>query len=218
MVMQTKAYRLLLIDSRAIYRRGLRALLKKVPDLDVVGEAADSPTALERAREVQPDVVLIDLHFPGCDVVQTIAQLRQDVPGVNIVVLSGKEEEPSLVLQAIRAGARGCVSQDSEVEELMKAIRLVTRGQAVLGPESLTGLISLITQSEMPIDQSREPDRLTSREREVLGLVALGRTNREIAQRLFVSESTVRSHIHNILDKLQLANRVQAAAFALAQR
>ncbi len=216
-MMQIKAYRLLLVDSRSIFRQGLRALLKKYPDLDVVAEVADGWSALEKARELRPDVILINMHVAGSDVLQTAAELRLKVPGANILILTHDGEDPNFLYQAIRAGARGCISEDSEVADLVKAVRLVAQGQAVLGPESLTSLINMLIQPDAPSEQSRV-DRLTVREREVLELVAQGITNREIAERLYVSESTVRSHIHNILDKLQLSNRVQAAAFALTSR
>ena len=218
MLMQTKAYRLLLVDSRLMFRQGLRALLKRFQDLEIVGDAADGTSALELARELQPDVVLIDIHVADADVLQTTADLRRELPRANVIIMSADADDPNFVFQAIRAGARGCVSQDGEVDDLAKAIRLVAQGQAVLGPRSLTSLIDLITRVESPVEQARVADRLTVREREVLELVAQGSTNREIAQRLFVSESTVRSHIHNILDKLQLTNRVQAATFALTKR
>src|SRR5579884_3996092 len=194
MMMQMKAYRLLLVDSRSIFRHGLRALLKKYPDLDVVAEVADGWSALEKARELHPDVILINMHFAGSDVLQTAAEIRHEVPGANILILTHDGEDPSFLYQAIRVGAKGCISEDSEIADLVKAIRLVAQGQAVLGPESLTCLINLLIQPDAPSEQSRVIDRLTVREREVLDLVAQGITNREIAERLYVSESTVRSH------------------------
>lgn len=218
MMMQQKTYRLLLVDSRSMFRQGLRALLDRVDDLTVVGEATDCLETLEQARRLLPDLVLIHVHVAGGDIIQTTADLRRDLPSVRVIVLTADSNDPNLVYQAVRAGARGYVSQDSEVDDLVKAIRLVAQGQAVLAPQSLTSLVDLITQPQSPIERARVAHQLTLREREVLELVAKGITNREIARRLFVSESTVRSHIHNILDKLQLENRVQAATFVLANR
>lgn len=217
-MMQTKTCRLLLVDSRAIIRQGLRALFRKFSDLEVVAEVADAWSALARARELCPDVILINIHVAGRDVLQMTADIRRDVPSSNVLILSSDGEDPNFLFQAIRAGARGCVSEDSDITDLVKAIRLVAQGQAVLGPESLTSLINLLTQPDTSTEQARVVDRLTVREREVLDLVAQGSTNREIAERLYVSENTVRSHIHNILDKLQVSNRVQAATFAMTTK
>jgi len=218
MTMQTKSYRLLLVDSRVMFRQGLRALLRRFQDLVVVGEAADGLAAIDLAREARPDVVLIDIHASGADILRAMVDLRREVPEANVVVLTVDDEDSGFVLQAIRAGARGCISQDSEIEDLVKAIRLVAQGQAVLAPQSLTSLIDFITQPDSAVEAPRDVDRLTAREREVLDIVAQGVTNREVAERLCVTESTVRSHMHSILDKLQLSNRVQAATFALLAR
>jgi len=218
MKMQIRTHRLLLVDSRVMFRQGLRALLERVDDLIVVGEASDCAEAIELARELQPEVILLDIHVPGCDIVQTTATIGREFPDTKIVILTGDSNDPNLVYQAIRAGARGYVSQDSQIDDLVEAIHLVAQGQAVLAPQSLTSLVDLITHPKMQPECDRIADRLTTRENEVLELVSKGITNREIARRLFVSESTVRSHIHNILDKLQLSNRVQAAAFVLMSR
>jgi DNA-binding NarL/FixJ family response regulator len=201
-----------------MFRQGLRALLERVDDLVVVGEASDCFGAIELARELLPEVILLDIHVPGCDIVRTTATIGREIPTTKIVILTGDSNDPNLVYQAIRAGARGYVSQDSQIDDLVEAIHLVAQGQAVLAPQSLTSLVDLITHPKMPAECDRIGDRLTTREHEVLELVSKGITNREIARRLFVSESTVRSHIHNILDKLQLSNRVQAAAFVLMSR
>jgi len=218
MMMHTRTYRVFLVDSRSMFRQGLRALLRHFPDVVVAGEAADGLTMLELARERSPDVVLIGAQLSGADILQTTANIRREMPRANVIILTTDAEDSTFIFQAIRTGARGCISQDSDIEDLVKAIRLVGQGQAVLAPQSLTDLINLITQPESPTEHTRVLDRLTNREREVLNLISQGITNREIAERLCVTESTVRSHIHSILDKLQLTNRVQAATFALTAR
>jgi|SRR5579884_2356724 len=218
MMLQQGTCQLLLVDSRSMLRQGLRALFERVDDITVVGEAADCAEALEQARKLQPDVVLIGIHIPGCNVVQATEELRRELPHTKVIILTEESNSANLIFQAIRAGARGYVSQDSELDDLVKAIHLVFQGQAVLAPQSLTSLVDLITQPQSLIGHTRAVTQLTVREREVLELVAKGITNRQIASRLFVSESTVRTHIHNILDKLQLENRVQAATYAMASR
>ncbi|HZW33418.1 MAG TPA: response regulator transcription factor [Isosphaeraceae bacterium] len=211
-------WRVMIVDAHTMVRQGLRALLSGYPDLVVVGEAVDGASALARARQLQPDVILLDIQLPDGEGTETVAALHQQVPASRIIILTAATDDPDLVYRAIRAGALGFISKDGDVEELVKAIRAVGEGQAVLVPQSLTSLVAFITRAPAPAEEAPcLTERLSAREQEVLELVAQGCTNREIAERLVVSESTVRSHLHNILDKLQLSNRVQAATFALRQ-
>ncbi len=214
----TGTFRLLLVDSRSMFRQGLRALLERFSDLNIVGEATSGLEAFEQVRSLQPDVVLIGLYAPGYDYLQAASNIRREFPQTKVVVLTMDSSDPDLVYRAIRAGARGYLPQDSEIDDLVDTIRSVARGQTALAPQSLNNLVNFITEPEHSIEQSRVSVRLSPREKEVLDLVAGGMTDREIAERLCISESTVRSHIHNILDKLQLTNRVQAAAFVLTSR
>ncbi len=211
-------FRLLLVDSRSMFRQGLHALLERFPDLKVVGEAATGHEACDQARAFQPDVVLIGLYAPGYDYLQAAATIHRELPQTKVVILTMDSSDPDLVYRAIRAGARGYLPQDSGIDELVDTIRSVARGQTALAPQSLNNLVNFITEPEHSIEQPRVSVRLSPREQEVLDLVAGGMIDREIAERLCISESTVRSHIHNILDKLQLTNRVQAAAFVLTSR
>ncbi len=211
-------YRLFLLDSRSMFRQGLRVLLERVPDLAVVGEATSGGEAIEQVRRLQPDLVLMGLYPPGHDYLQAASNIRRELPQTKIIVLTVDGSDPDLVYRAIRAGARGCLAQDSGIDELVHTIRQVARGQMALAPQSLDSLVTFITQPEHSIGHSRVSVRLSTREQEVLELVAQGLIDRDIADRLCISESTVRRHIHNILDKLQLTNRVQAAAFVLTSR
>ncbi len=210
--------RLLIVDDHKMVRQGLRALLGDCSDFVVVGEAEDGAEALTRARQLRPDVILMDLRMPGVDGLQATANIRRELPEVKIVVLTVHGDDSELVFRALKAGAVGYVPKIGDIEEVMRAIRAVVQGQAFVAPPSLTSLVKLIVKtSETPPTNGKEQasEQLSAREREILELVAQGHSNREIAERLYVSESTVRSHLHNILSKLQLQNRVQAAAYVL---
>jgi len=206
-------------DDHALVRAGIRTLLEKLPDVTIIGEAGDGLEAIERVRLLRPDVILMDHQMPRLDGVQATARIREFLPEARIIILDVHGDDPKLMYQAIRTGAMGYVPKTSTSDDLINAIRLVAQGHAALPAPSLTRLVDFIVSSsgEAPSNE-RVRDGLSDREQEVLNLVAEGKSNREIADSLYISESTVRSHLHNILSKLNLANRVQAAAFALGHR
>jgi DNA-binding NarL/FixJ family response regulator len=215
-----EAYRVLIADGHALLRQGISALLREHPDLVVVGEAASAAEALEMSRQLQPNVVLVDAELPSSDGFQATRQIRAELQDARVIVLSIRDNCPELVYSAIRAGALGFVTKTSEIGDLVAAIRSVGSGQASIATGSLTSLITALGSSDL-VESGRShsaAETLTEREQEVLALVTEGHSNREIASLLCISESTVRSHLHNILDKLHLSNRVQAATYALTSR
>lgn len=202
-----------------MFRQGLRALLEDSPDLIVVGEAANGLEAVEKARELRPDIVLMDIQMPVCGGLEAVAILRDQLPTAKVIVLTVHGNDPDLVYRAIKAGAVGYVPKLSDIEDLVKTIRVVASGQAAIAPNSLTSLVAFLSAAqERPIETSSPVEKLSTREQEVLDLVAQGKSNREIGDILCISESTVRSHLHNILGKLELTNRVQAATYAMNLR
>ncbi len=205
--------RVLIADDHPIVRDGLRTLINTEPGMELVGEAINGADAVEKARRLQPDVILMDLVMPVKDGIQAITEIKQFLPKVPILVLTSFSDEDK-VFPAIRAGAMGYLLKDASPEQLLQAIYNVHKGEASLHPSIALQLIREINQpSNLPLIE----DPLTDRELEVLRLVAQGLTNQEIAERLVRSEWTVRTHVRNILSKLHLANRTQAALYALRE-
>ncbi len=202
--------RILIADDHAVVRQGLRMFLELDPELEVVGEASDGLEALEKAHELKPDVVVMDLLMPRLDGIQAIARLRQELPEVEAVALTSVLDDSSVV-GAVRAGAMGYLLKDARAEELCQAIRAAAAGQVQLSPQAAARLLQ-----EMRSPQS--PDRLTERETEVLRLVARGESNRSIAQNLSIAEKTVKTHVSNLLAKLGLSSRTQAALYAVQHK
>jgi two-component system, NarL family, response regulator LiaR len=205
--------RILMADDHAIVREGLRALIATEPGMTLVGEAADGIEAAQMARELNPDVILLDMVMPRLDGLGAIGEIKRDLPGARILVLTSFAEDDK-VFPAIKSGALGYLLKDSSPQELLQAIRNVHRGESSLHPTIARKLIRELSQPT-PLPPTVDP--LTEREVDVLRLVAQGLSNDEIAERLVVSERTVRTHVSHILDKLHLANRTQAALYALRE-
>lgn len=204
-----EAIRVVVVDDHHVVRQGLRAFLDIQADIDVVGDAADGDAAIELAESLQPDVMLLDLKLPTIDGVDVVKALHERQHTVRVLVLTSFTD-PSTVVPALRVGAVGYLFKDVDPEALASAIRTVHAGQVLLEPDVAAALLS-----GGPANPRAET--LTDREREVLAQLAHGRSNREIARALVLSEKTVKTHVSSILSKLDLADRTQAALYAVRQ-
>jgi NarL family two-component system response regulator LiaR len=210
---EDKPIRVLIVDDHPVVRRGLKSLFNTEPDLEFAGEAVNGIEAIELARTLQPDVILLDLVMPLMTGLEAIPKLKQDNPDARILVVTSFAED-SKVFPAIKAGALGYLLKDSPPKMLVQAIRDVHRGEASLHPTIARKVISELNQ---PPDLPPTKEPLTERELAVLRLIAQGLSNQDIAEELTISEATARFHTSNILDKLHLANRTQAALYALQE-
>ena len=202
------AVRVLIADDHPLFREGMRGRLDRVADVAVVGEAASGDEAVELARELAPDVILMDIKMPGLNGIEATREILRASPHVGVLVLTMFEDDDS-VFAAMRAGAKGYLLKDSGGEGVVHAIRAVASGEAVFGPGVAERIIGFFSVSRSAVSQRAFPE-LTEREEEVLSLVAQGKSNQEISRQLFVSLKTVRNHVSNILVKLQVADRAQA--------
>ena len=210
--MNTSPIRVLLTDDHAIVRKGVRALLATEPGINVVGEACSGVEAVAQAVVLRPDVILMDLVMPELDGIEATRQITTRMPGSHILVLTSFAADEK-VFPAIKAGALGYLLKDSGPEELVQAIHKVHRGEPWLEPSIARKV--LMELSHPPKQQPLTADPLTEREFDVLRLIAKGCSNKEIAMKLLVSDLTVRTHVSNILGKLHLASRTQAALYSL---
>ncbi|NSW52528.1 MAG: response regulator transcription factor [Anaerolineae bacterium] len=212
--MPDQTIRILIVDDHAVVRKGLSAILETEPDLTVVGEAENGNQAVWKARSLKPDVILMDLVMPEKDGIEAIKEIKKEDAKANILVITSFAEDEK-VFPAIKAGALGYLLKDSSPDELIQAIHEIYQGKASLHPTIARKLIQELKE-EKPEEEPAE-QVLTSREVEVLNLIAHGLSNQEIANQLMVGETTVRFHVSNILSKLHLANRTQAVLYALKE-
>ena len=203
-----KRTRILLADDHTIFRYGLRAMLSSLPEYEVVGEATTGEEAVALTAELRPDVILMDVQMPGKGGIEATRRILETSPGVGVIVVTMFEDDDS-VFAAMRAGARGYVLKGADKEEVFTVVRAVARGEAHFGPEVAKQLMSFFSAPK-PAAPSEAFPELTAREREVLDLIAGGRSNTEITRQLFLSPKTVRNHISNIFTKLRVADRAQA--------
>ncbi len=205
--------KVLIVDDHQVVRQGLRTFLELQPDIIVVGEAGDGQSAVEMVRQLQPDVVLMDLVMPRLDGVSATRQVKALESGVKVIALTSFTEDDK-VFPAIQAGASSYLLKDVSPDDLVEAIRAVHGGEARLHPDIARKLMEQVAQQSSPTRQG-VPEELTGRELEVVQLVAQGRNNHEIAQALVISEKTVKTHISNVLGKLHLDDRTQLAIYAI---
>lgn len=205
--------RILLVDDHALFREGLASLLSYQDDFTVVGEAKDAETALERARELAPDIVLMDIELPGQNGVSATRQLTVELPAINIVMLTVRDDSDTL-FEAIKAGAHGYLPKNVRSRELLEQLRGLVKGEAAISKRMAARILEEIRGQGGPFPPEEE---LTPREMDVLELLVEGLSNAEIAERLVISVHTVKNHMKSILSKLHLRNRHQAAAYGVAR-
>ncbi|BAS27254.1 response regulator [Limnochorda pilosa] len=216
-----QAIRIFLVDDHTLVREGLTSLLRTQPDFDVVGEAADGAEALERLEEARPDLVLMDIRMPAMDGIEATRRIKARWPTVRVVMLTYSEEEENL-FEAVKAGAEGYLLKDLETATFFSFLRRVFRGEVPISGVMAAKILHELAgrRAGRPAHGALPPapaETLTAREREVLELVSQGATNQQIADELHISENTVRNHLRNVLSKLHMNNRTQAAAYALRQ-
>lgn len=208
--------RILLVDDHALFRSGIKSLLASQAGMEVVGEAGDGLEGVKRAATLNPDVVLLDLHMPGLSGREAVKMIGEEAPRANVLMLTVSEDADDL-LTTLRAGAIGYLLKNIEVNALVDAVRRAAQGEAVISPQMTAKLVAGVRTERKPDDLQAEKATLTPREREILTYLSHGDSNKRIALNLNLAESTVKIHVQNILKKLNLTSRVQAAVFAVEQ-
>lgn len=209
--------RILLVDDHSLFRKGIAALLSAQPHLHVVGEALNGSEAIDRARELVPDVILMDLTMPKCNGLEATRVIKQEFPHVHIIMLTVSDDDHDL-FTAIKNGADGYLLKTLEPQELYEMLNRLQRGEAPISGKLAARILQEFRQMKHESNTLPEPpDQLTQREIEILELVVQGATNGEIAEALCITENTAKIHLRNILEKLHLQNRIQAAVYAVRQ-
>ncbi|GHO72197.1 DNA-binding response regulator [Ktedonobacter sp. SOSP1-52] len=206
--MTSEPLRILLVDDHPLVRSGLRALLTSIPEMKVVGEASNGEEAIAQAAELQPDIILMDLNMPGINGIEATRRIVQTSPRIGILALTMLEDDAS-VFASMRAGARGYLLKGADQADVLRAISVVAHGEAIFSPSIAQRLMQYFANMQPILPQSAFPD-LTEREREILGFIAQGKSNAEIAEELVLSSKTVSNHVSNIFSKLQVVDRAQA--------
>jgi len=211
----------MIVDDHALFRRGLEMVLEGEPDIDLVGQASDGAEAVEKAAESLPDIVLMDIRMPRSNGIEACRAVKEAAPSAKIIILTISDEEEDL-FEAIRAGASGYLLKDIPLDEVADTVRAVHGGQSLINPSMagklLTEFAALARRDDEERAQEVPAPRLTEREMQVLKLVARGMNNRDIAKELFISENTVKNHVRNILEKLQIHSRMEAVMVAVREK
>ncbi len=216
---RTEPIRVLVVDDHVLFRRGLEIVLAQEEDIQVVGEAGDGAEAVDKATDLLPDIVLMDVRMPRRGGIEACTAIKEVAPSAKIIMLTISDEEADLY-DAIKAGATGYLLKEISTDEVSTAIRAVADGQSQISPSMAAKLLTEFKAMIQRTDESKllPAPRLTDRELEVLKLVATGKNNREIAKELFISENTVKNHVRNILEKLQLHSRMEAVVYAMREK
>ena len=209
--------RVVVVDDQELFRRGLTMLLNVEDDIEVVGEASDGAAASDLVASAVPDVVLMDVRMPKQSGIEACQSIKDVAPNSRIIMLTVSDEEADLY-DAVKNGASGYLLKDSSIDEVAQAVRLVADGQSLISPSMAIKLLDEFKQMSRADRQAVPTPRLTDRELEVLRYVAQGLNNREIAKQLFISENTVKNHVRNILEKLQLHSRMEAVMYAVREK
>ncbi len=210
----SESFRVLLVDDHDIVRQGLKSVLRGHPEFNVVGEARDGEEAVREAKREQPDLVVMDVRMPKLGGIEACREIRSAVPGAKVLMLTSYTDETA-VMAAIVAGASGFMLKEVNTADLIEAMRTVANGGKTLDPASSATVIEQIRRGNVVSEEDRLVQSLTEREQKILELVAEGQTNREIGEQLYLSERTVKHHVSDILGKLGLTRRVEAATFAI---
>ena len=206
--------RVLLVDDHTLFRSGIKSLLQRTDDFEVVGEAGDGLEGIKRARSLKPDVALLDLHMPGISGLEAVKVISEEMPDVNVLMLTVSEDAQDL-MEALRAGACGYLLKNIETDTLVDAIRKAAQGESVVSQQMTAKLIQGVRNPPRVESAAVERDRFSPRERDILASLAQGESNKEIARRLDLAESTVKIHVQNIFKKLNMSSRVQVALYAV---
>jgi DNA-binding NarL/FixJ family response regulator len=209
--------RVIIVDDQELFRRGLTMLLAAEPDIEVVGEAGDGQAGVALAESAAPDVVLLDVRMPRLSGIEACQAIKELVPSAKLIMLTVSDEEADLY-EAVKSGASGYLLKDSSIEQVAQAVRVVADGQSLISPSMAVKLIDEFKALSRPDPQGSGALRITDRELQVLRLVATGMNNRDIAAELFISENTVKNHVRNILEKLQLHSRMEAVMYAVREK
>lgn len=211
----TEKIRVLLVDDHTLFRSGIKSLLQRNEDFEVVGEAGDGLEGIKRVRSLKPDVVLLDLHMPGVSGLEAVKVISEEMAEVHVLMLTVSEDAQDL-MEALRSGACGYLLKNIQTDTLVDAIRRAARGESVVSQEMTAKLIQGVRNPQARSSGAVvERDRFSPRERDILASLALGESNKEIARRLDLAESTVKIHVQNIFKKLGMSSRVQVALYAV---
>jgi two-component system nitrate/nitrite response regulator NarL len=206
--------RVLLVDDHTLFRSGIKSLLQRNSDFEVVGEAGDGLEGIKRARSLKPDVALIDLHMPGVSGLEAVKAITEEMPDVRVLMLTVSEDAQDLI-DALRAGASGYLLKNIETDTLIDAIRRAAKGESIVSQQMTAKLIQGVRRQASGDPAVLDRDKFSPRERDIMSSLVLGESNKEIARKLDLAESTVKIHVQNIFKKLNMSSRVQVALYAV---